>query len=244
MSLQSRRSGRPRGQAGLAPVGDIPGEPITDANAALPGWDGITWPQPDFTGASTIGLMTQDASPVAIKETGKDTQPLAMLRAQHPPAFGHEGYAPDATGPMAVLPMPPAIGDALARDPSWGARMASQPCGHCGGQMPVQASDVLERARALGHANWRAKRAGWKHDTDLILTCPACQDDPGWKARQGQVEVHGGPRRAAALAVDVMLARNDYADITGLADAAERRNARRFDGIWHRIRANRAGGAA
>ena len=240
MSLPHRRRSRTRGPAKLAPVPDRDTEWL-DQLRTDPA-DGATWP-PDqsaviFEGASDIGLMPEGV--VAIKETGRDTQPLAKLRAQSPPAFGHQGYAPDATGPMAVIPLPPAIGDALARDEEWAPRFAALPCGHCGAPPPVQAGDVLDRARAIGHSNWRAFQDGWKHDTDLILTCPKCQEDDAWKARQGQLAVPGGPRHAAVLAVDVMLTSNSYPDVRTLFDAAERRNRKRFGFIR---RGRHAGGA-
>jgi hypothetical protein len=99
------------------------------------------------------------------------------------------------------------------------------PCGHCGTPPPVP-DGIDERTRILGHVNWLARQAGWKYDTDLILTCPPCQQDEAWKARQGQLEVRWpdggicmrhddgtGDRcdcPSAVLATDVMLTSHDY----------------------------------
>lgn len=170
-----------------------------------------------FTGASAPG-----------QPPGHDTAPdsFPMLRAR--PAR----YATEATGPQPALTLPPAIGDALTRDETWGPKLAPLPCGHCGAHPDIPAG-ILARARILGHVNWLAFQAGWAYDTDLILTCPPCQQGEAWKARQGQLELHRHdefcPRHDAGFAagarpdgatpctcpgavitVDVMLASEDY----------------------------------
>ena len=218
MNLPRRRRSRPRGQARLALTGDFP---VTDQDIteALPraDWDGRTY---EFTGASDIGTMP---APVP------DTEPITRLRAQPryqptepPPA----GYA-DTTGPMPALGRPAvSIGDALTHDAQWGPKLAPLPCGHCG-TYPAIPDGILDRTRIIGHVNWLARQAGWAYDADLTLTCPDCQQDDEWKARQGQVEVRwpagsccyrhdvNNPDAdctcpGAVLAVDVMLASEDH----------------------------------
>jgi hypothetical protein len=169
----------------------------------------------EFTGASDIGTMPAAAEYL---EMGPGEQPLAL-----PPA--PPGYAA-TTGPIPVLDRPAvSIGDALTRDDQWGPKLAPLPCGHCGTPPPVPYG-ILERTRIIGHVNWLAARAGWRYDTDLIWTCPDCQQDDAWKARQGQLELHrydeiclrhhtGDPGAdctcpGAVLAVDVMLASEDH----------------------------------
>jgi hypothetical protein len=169
----------------------------------------------EFTGASDIGTMPAAAEYI---EMGPGEQPLAL-----PPAA--PGYAA-TTGPMRALGRPAvSIGDALARDDHWGRKLIPLPCGHCG--TPPRVPDgILERTRIIGHVNWLALRDGWKFDTDLIWTCPQCQQGDAWKARQGQMEVHrydeiclrhdaNDPDAdctcpGAVLAVDVMLASEDH----------------------------------
>jgi hypothetical protein len=72
VNLPHRRRSRPRGAARLALTGDFPpdGRDITEA---LADYDGATyqWPAPP-----------DGVTPVAIKQAGQDTQPLARLRAQ------------------------------------------------------------------------------------------------------------------------------------------------------------------
>jgi hypothetical protein len=174
-------------------------------------WDATTI---EFTGASGAGLpgpatevigraeysgttvewhsgLPDGVTPVAIKQHGRDTQPIAQLRAEpryQPPDTVPAGYAA-TTGPIPALGRPAvSIGDALTRDETWGPKLAPLPCGHCGAPPPVPAG-ILERTRIIGHVNWLAARAGWRFDTDLIRTCPACQQDDAWKARQGQLEL-------------------------------------------------------
>jgi hypothetical protein len=128
---------------------------------------------------------------------------------------------------MPAIGRPPvSIGDALTHDDQWGPKLAPVPCGHCGAPPPVP-DGILDRTRIIGHVNWLARQAGWKYDVDLILTCPPCQQDKAWKARQGQLEVRwpddgycyrhdaGDPDAdcacpATVLAVDVMLTSHDY----------------------------------
>jgi len=171
-----------------------------------------------FTGASDVGLP----------DTGPRAEPVATLRAEpryQPPEPA--GYAA-TTGPIPALGRPAvSIGDALTRDETWGPKLTPLPCGHCG--TPPRVPDgILERTRIIGHVNWLAIRAGWRFDTDFIWTCPQCQQDDAWKARQGQLEVYGrgmiitckrhdwGNPDAdcvcpgAVLAVDVMLASEDH----------------------------------
>jgi hypothetical protein len=101
--------------------------------------------------------------------------PDADITAAQAPAQ----YAPD--GRPAV-----SIGDALTHDDHWGPKLIPLPCGHCRTPTPVPA-DILERTNIIGHVNWLALRAGWIVDNDWIWTCPACQQDKEWKARQGQL---------------------------------------------------------
>lgn len=197
-------------------------EPIPRLRAAC--YDATTI---EFTGASGTGLPD-------------DTQPAAAgpppfgwwLRAQpayQPPVPA--GYAA-TTGPIPALGRPAvSIGDALTRDDHWGPKLAPLPCGHCGTPPPVPGG-ILERTRIVGHVNRLAWNAGWKYDVDLIWTCPACQQDDAWRARQGQLELHrfGEPCDrhdappwadvdpdecrctcpGAVVAVDVMMASEDY----------------------------------
>lgn len=178
MSLQFRRRGRPRGNAGLTAVDDA--EWLSELRTGPA--DGTAWPAPpdtiEFAGASDIGVMPEAA--IAITVTSRDTQPSAKLRARPAP---HEGYAPDTTGPLPALTEPPAIGDALARDDEWGPKLAPLTCGKCGSN-PLVPDYILDRTRTLGHVNWLAFQAGWKYDAYLIWTCPGCQ--------------HGGKHRAEA----------------------------------------------
>jgi hypothetical protein len=71
VKLPRRRRSRPRGAARLALTGDFPdtGESVTEALQRAD-YDGATWDLPE------------GVTPVAIKQPGQDTQPLAMLRAQ------------------------------------------------------------------------------------------------------------------------------------------------------------------
>jgi hypothetical protein len=125
----------------------------------------------------------------------------------------------------AIGRLAPAIGDALTHDETWGPKLAPLPCGHCGTPPPVP-DGILDRTRIIGHVNWLAAQAGWRFDTDLIWTCPPCQQGAAWKARQGQLEVRWpdggicmrhddgtGDRcdcPGTVLAVDVMLTSHDY----------------------------------
>jgi hypothetical protein len=193
MSLPRRRRGRPAGRTRLALTGDFPGTD-QDITEALPraDWDGRTY---QWGGASSIGIMPAPA-PVA---AAPDTAPPARLRAEpryQPPDPAPAGYA-DTTGPMPAIGRPAvSIGDALTRDETWGPKLAPLPCGHCGTPPPVP-DGILDRTRIIGHVNWLAGQAGWKFDTDLIFTCPPCQQDDAWKARQGQMEVRPTLLRAA-----------------------------------------------
>jgi hypothetical protein len=204
-------------------------EPITGLRTA--GYDATTI---TFTGASDAGLP--DTAPLARHlaampgyEDADIPEPAARLRAQPryqpqpPPPAGYSA----TTGPMPAIGRPAiSIGDALTRDERWGPKLAPLPCGHCGTPPPVP-DGILERTKILGHVNWLARQAGWKHDVDIIWTCPPCQQDGGWKARQGQLEVRwrddgycyrhdaGNPDAdcacpATVLAVDVMLTSHDY----------------------------------
>ena len=195
MSTRFRRQ-RPRAQARQALTADeeaaaghwldtITTDPADGASFPPPpghtaGHSAVIW----FDGASDLGVMPPGA--VAIKETGKDTQPIAMAKLRARPA-PNEGYAPDATGPLFALtePLtePPAIGDALARDDEWGPKLAPVPCGKCG-SIPLIPDYILDRTIALGHVNWLAIQAGWKYDAYLRRVCPDCQQ--------------GGKHRAAA----------------------------------------------
>jgi rubredoxin len=236
MKLPRRRSSRPRGRARLAPVGDFPdtGESVTDIleRARPASYDGTTI---TFGGASNAGLP--DTAPLAHHlaalpgyEDADIPEPVARLRAepryrppqQPPPA----GYAA-TTGPMPAIGRPAvSIGDALTHDDHWGPMLAPLPCGHCGTPPPVPGG-ILDRTRIIGHVNWLAAQAGWKHDVDIIWTCPDCQQDKAWKARQGQLEVRwpdggycyrhdaGDPDAdctcpATVIAADVMLTSRDY----------------------------------
>ena len=175
-----------------------------------------------FTGASDAGMP----------DTDPRTEPVATLRAEpryQPPEPA--GYAA-TTGPIPALGRPAvSIGDALTRDETWGPKLTPLPCGYCG-TPPDVPYGILERTRIIGHVNWLAVRAGWRFDTDFIWTCPQCQQDDAWKARQGQLELHrfGAPCDrhdappwadvdpdecrctcpGAVVAVDVMLASEDH----------------------------------
>jgi hypothetical protein len=175
---QRRREERRRRKAGLT-------EPVPRLRTA--DYDATTV---IFAGASDIGLPAPEPR----------TEPVPRLRAQPryqpqqpPPA----GYAA-TTGPMpAIGRLAPAIGDALARDETWGPKLAPLPCGHCG-TPPEVPGGILDRTRIIGHVNWLAAQAGWRFDYDWIWTCPQCQQAPAWKARQGQMEVRlDGPPGAA-----------------------------------------------
>jgi hypothetical protein len=182
-----------------------------------------------FTGASDAGQP--DTMPARIDPEPR-TEPVARLRAEpryQPPAPA--GYAA-TTGPMRAIGRPAvSIGDALTRDETWGPKITPLPCGHCGAPPPVPAG-ILERTRIIGHVNWLARRDGWAYDYDLTWTCPDCQQDKAWKARQGQMELHRGDEPCdrhdappwadvdpdecrctcpgAVVAVDVMLASEDH----------------------------------
>jgi hypothetical protein len=209
---------RHRGGGGRKPVfsGDFPpgdGDITETIRAVQPEWDGATFGLP---------------APVAERYPG--TQPLDRLRAQpryqpqQPPPAGYSA----TTGPMPALSRPAvSIGDALAHDDEWGPKLAPRPCGHCGTPPEIPAG-ILDRTRIIGHVNWLAGQAGWKYDVDIILTCPPCQQDDRWKARQGQLEVQGPDSGwycyrhdandpdadcacpGAVLTVDVMLASEDH----------------------------------
>jgi hypothetical protein len=237
MNLPRRRRSRPRGAARLALTGDFPetGESVTEIleRARPADYDGTTV---IFEGASDAGLMDHD---VYLHEPYPDpappAEPAARLRAQpryqpqQPPPAGYSA----TTGPMpAIGRLAPAIGDALTHDERWGPMLAPLPCGHCGTPPPVP-DGILERTRIIGHVNWLAARDGWKFDYDMTWTCPPCQQDETWRARQGQLEVRwpddGCCDRhdlistatfpdddyrctcpSAVLATDVMLTSHDY----------------------------------
>jgi hypothetical protein len=229
MNLPRRRRSRPRGAARLALTGDFPdtGESVTEIleRARPASYDATTV---IFAGASDAGLADHDVYP----DPAPPAEPPARLRAQPryqpqpPPPAGYNA----TTGPMpAVGRLAPAIGDALTHDERWGPMLAPLPCGHCGTPPPVP-DGILERTRIIGHVNWLAARDGWKFDYDMTWTCPPCQQDETWKARQGQVEVrwpdggycdrHDFPDceltaarcrcPSAVLATDVMLTSHDY----------------------------------
>ena len=85
MTLPFRRRSRPRGAARLAPV---PGRDTEQLGQLTTGpADGTTWPAPPsaviFEGANDIGLMPPGV--VAIKDWGRDTQPLAWGRTEQEP---------------------------------------------------------------------------------------------------------------------------------------------------------------
>ena len=187
MTLPFRRHSRPRGPARLALAGDFPGtgEPATGP-LQRDGWDGTTIEFAGTSGAGLPGGIAYDAA------TSHGTSPLARLRARaryQPPEPAPAGYA-DTTGPLPVIGRPAvSIGDALTHDDACGPKLAPLPCGHCGTPPSVPAR-ILDRTRIIGHVNWLAARDGWKFDTDLIWTCPACQAGDEWKARQGQLELH------------------------------------------------------
>ena len=230
MTLPFRRHSRPRGPARLALAGDFPGDgrDITEVIGRPADWDGTTI---EFAGASGAGLPGGIAYDAA---TSHGTSPLARLRAgprYGPPEPAPAGYAA-TTGPLPVIGRPAvSIGDALTHDDAFGPKLAPLPCGHCGTPPSVPAR-ILDRTRIIGHVNWLAARDGWKFDTDLIWTCPACQAGDEWKARQGQLELHRFDEPcdrhdapawedvdpdecrctcpAAVLAVDVMLRSHDY----------------------------------
>ena len=227
MNLPFRRRSRPRGAARLALTGDIPdtGESVTEILERVrpADYDGTTV---IFGGASDAGLADGDVYPhEPYPDPAPRTEPAARLRARPPQQPPPAGYSA-TTGPMpAIGRLAPAIGDALTRDETWGPKLAPLPCGHCGTPPPVP-DGILERTRIIGHVNWLAAQAGWKYDVDLILTCPPCQQDAAWKARQGQLEVRWpdggicmrhddgtGDRcdcPGTVLAVDVMLTSHDY----------------------------------
>jgi hypothetical protein len=103
------------------------------------------------------------------------TEPIPRLRTA----------AYDAGGRPAIL-----IGDTLARDPEWAPRFAILPCGHCGaGFDGARPADLLHLANPLTTVKARAWEAGWRLDVDQTLTCPPCQQDRGWKARQGPLAI-------------------------------------------------------
>ena len=243
MTFARFRSRRSR-ERQLALAGGFPddGESITEILERVrpADWDGTTIP---FAGASDTGLppdqVYAEADPAAglrqaieltaLAERGPGAVPFARLRAlPPPPPVPAAGYAAPATGPQAALGRErPAIGDALAADPQWRDKLAPLPCGHCGASLGAGHTGGLERTRVIGYLNHLAWQAGWKFDTDLTWTCPACQAGEAWKARQGQVEVHRGGTACqrnhldpspdgdctcpgAVLAVDAMLASQDY----------------------------------
>jgi hypothetical protein len=231
VTLPFRRRSRPRGAARLAPVGDIPDTSEADTDILQRAdYDGRTYEPPAPVLPWGGPALPHGVTPVAVEEATPDTQPLARLRAQpryqppqQPPPAGYNA----TTGPMPALGRPAiSIGDALTRDDQWGPKLAPLPCGHCGTPPPVP-GDILERTRILGLINWLAVQAGWRYDTDFIWTCPPCQQDKTWKARQGQLEVRwpddgycyrhdaGDPDAwcacpATVMAVDVMLTSWDY----------------------------------
>jgi hypothetical protein len=224
-SKAARRIRREERRRRAAFSGEPRTEPITGLRTA--GYDATTV---IFTGASDAGLADHDVyPPEPDPDPAPRAEPAPRLRAQpryqppqQPPPAGYSA----TTGPMPALDRPAvSIGDALAHDATWGPKLAPVPCGHCGTPPPVP-DGIDERTRILGHVNWLARQAGWKYDTDLILTCPPCQQDEAWKARQGQLEVRWpdggicmrhddgtGDRcdcPSAVLATDVMLTSHDY----------------------------------
>ena len=182
-------------------------------------------PEPSTEPIPHLRTAAYDATTITFAGISAPGLPDADIAAARAPA----GYAA-ATGPMRAPGRPAvSIGDALTRDDTWGPKLAPLPCGHCG--TPPRVPDgILERTRIIGHVNWLAFEAGWKFDVDLIWTCPDCQDGEAWKARQGQLahpaaacdrhslaawpDVPVDECRCtcpgAVLAVDVMLASNDY----------------------------------
>jgi hypothetical protein len=187
-------------------------EPLPALHTA--GWDGTT----EVLGQP--GIAVYDATTIkftGISGTGLPDADVTAVQAPAPPRALPAGRER------------PVIGDALALDPHWGPKLAMLPCGHCGDE-GTPAAGVLERTYVIGYLNRLAWDAGWTFDTDLIWTCPQCQQGDAWKARQGVLELHrfdelcdrhsglGGDRwpharctcPGAVLAVDVMLASEDY----------------------------------
>jgi hypothetical protein len=177
-------------------------------------------PEPRTEPFPRLRTASYDATTITFAGISAPGLPDADVAAAQAPA----PY--DAGGRPAV-----SIGDALARDETWGPKLAPLPCGHCG-TAPAVPDGILERTNIIGHVNWLALKAGWIVDNDWIWTCPPCQEGDAWKARQGQLELHrpGGPCDrhdappwpgvhpdecrctcpGAVLAVDVMLASQDY----------------------------------
>lgn len=112
MNLPRRRSSRPRGRARLALTGDFPAtdHDVTEAIQAAPPapWDGATY---DW-GAHPLPAGVW---PVAVKQHGQDTEPLAMLRGQPrytPPAAARPPILlAGKQAPWIMAVNPPAPGD-------------------------------------------------------------------------------------------------------------------------------------
>ena len=198
--MTSSRFRRRRRERRLALADDFPdtGETVTEIldRARPPDCDGTTI---EWGGASSAGLPDDaitaiySIAAVAVKERGRDTQPLARLRArgQQPTAFPvlpPAGYGLPALPPARPQPEP----DPGPEPPVLAAVPVTEPA-RIGDELrlPViwceAAACITWRhdPEALGEADarQRAIAAGWRADAFGRLTCPACQQrDPAFRA--------------------------------------------------------------
>lgn len=176
MSRQFRRQPRPR----LALAGDFGDETITEAlNRA--DHDGRTW---EFTGASSIGLP-DDTQPVAIKQTGRDTEPFAAARAKRRAWHRDRGQH--------------VIADGLAH--GW-PRLFEIRCAYPAARhdTPIPCDQVFTDPAAATFTALResARAAGWNVDAHGRDACPACsQASPAYRTPYPVMLWAGGAHPAA-----------------------------------------------